>query len=166
MKIETHPREDHQVTMVVELEPEKLEGARRKAARRIAEKVKIPGFRPGKAPYDVVRRLYGDGVLTEEAVEILVDEIYPEALKEADIKPSAAGALENIESLEPPKFIFTVPLTPTIDLGDYKSVRADYGWVEPAESEVEEEIENLRRMYATSETVERPAQEATMCWSR
>lgn len=159
MKIETHPREDHQVTMVVELEPEKLEGARRKAARRIAEKVKIPGFRPGKAPYDVVRRLYGDGVLTEEAVEILVDEIYPEALKEADIKPAAAGALENIESLEPPKFIFTVPLLPTVDLGDYKSARLPYEWVEPAESEVEEEIENLRRMYATSETVERPAQE-------
>ncbi len=159
MKIETHPREDHQITMVVELEPEKLEGARRKAARRIAEKVKIPGFRPGKAPYDVVRRLYGDGVLTEEAVEILVDEIYPEALKEADIKPAAAGALENIESLEPPKFIFTVPLLPTVDLGDYKSARLPYEWVEPAESEVEEEIENLRRMYATSEAVERPAQE-------
>lgn len=159
MKIETHPRDDHQTTMIVELEPEKLEGARRKAARRIAEKVKIPGFRPGKAPYDVVRRLYGDGVLTEEAVEILVDEIYPEALKEADIKPAAAGALENIESLEPPKFIFTVPLLPTVDLGDYKSVRAAYEWAEPAEGEVEEEIQNLRRMYATSETVERPAQD-------
>lgn len=159
MKIETHPRDDHQMTMVVELEPEKLEGARRKAARRIAEKVKIPGFRPGKAPYDVVRRLYGDGVLTEEAVEILVDEIYPEALKEADIKPAAAGALENIEGLEPPKFIFTVPLLPTVDLGDYKSARLPYEWVEPAESQVEEEIQNLRRMYATSETVERPAQE-------
>jgi trigger factor len=159
LKIETHPREDHQVTMVVELEPEKLEGARRKAARRIAEKAKIPGFRPGKAPYDVVRSLYGDGVLTNEAIEILVDEIYPQALKEADIQPAAAGALENIESLEPPKFIFTVPLTPTVDLGDYKSVRADYEWIEPAESEVEEEIENLRRMYATTETVERPAQE-------
>ena len=159
LKIETHPRDDHQVTMVVELEPEKLEGARRKAARRIAQKVKIPGFRPGKAPYDVVRRLYGDGVLTEEAVEILVDEIYPEALKEAELKPAAAGALENIESLEPPKFIFTVPLLPTVDLGDYKSVRAAYEWVEPAEGEVEEEIQNLRRMYATSQTVERPAQE-------
>lgn len=81
MKIETHPRDDHQMTMVVELEPEKLEGARRKAARRIAEKVKIPGFRPGKAPYDVVRRLYGDSVLTEEAVEILVDEIYPRSVE-------------------------------------------------------------------------------------
>lgn len=159
MKIETHPRDDHQMTVIVEVEPEKLEGARRKAARRIAEKVKIPGFRPGKAPYDVVRRLYGDGVITEEAVEIMVDEIYPEVLKEADIKPAAAGSLENIESLEPPKFVFTVPLLPTVDLGDYKSVRLPYEWTEPSEAALNDEIENLRRMYAATETVERAIQE-------
>lgn len=159
MKIETHPRDDHQMTMIVELEQEKLEGARRKAARRIAEKVKIPGFRPGKAPFDVVRRLYGDGVITEEAVELLVDEIYPVALKETDIQPAAAGSLENIESLEPPKFIFTIPLAPTVDLGNYQAVRQAYDWTAPDETRVEEEIENLRRMYATTATVERPVDE-------
>ena len=156
MKIETHPREDHQMTMIIELEQEKLEVARRRAARMIAEKVKISGFRPGKAPYDVVRRLYGERAITEEAVEILVDEIYPDALKEAKIDPAAAGQLENIESLEPPKFVFTVPLKPVVELGDYKSVRLPYELVIPAEDEVEKEITNLRRMYAKTETVERP----------
>jgi len=155
LKIETHPRDDHQMTMIVELETEKLEGARRRAARRIAEKVKISGFRPGKAPYDVVRRLYGDGVITEEAVEILVDEIYPEALKESKIDPAAAGQLENIETLEPPKFIFTVPLKPTVDLGDYTSVRLPYEFIAPDDVKLEEEIANLRRMYAKTESVER-----------
>ena len=66
----------------------------------------------------MVRRLYGDGAITEEAVEILVDEIYPEALKDTKIEPAAAGQLENIESLEPPKFVFTIPLKPTVELGD------------------------------------------------
>ncbi len=155
LKIETQPRDDHQMTMIVELEIEKLEGARRRAARKISEKAKIPGFRPGKAPYDVVRRMYGDGVITEEAVEILVDEIYPQALKESNIDPAAAGQLENIESLDPPKFIFTVPLKPTIDLGDYKSVRLSYEFVGPSEDKVQEEITNLRRMYAKTENVER-----------
>ena len=155
MKIETHPREDHQVTMIIELEQEKLEAARRRAARKIAEKVKISGFRPGKAPYDVVRRLYGERAITEEAVEILVDEIYPEALKDANIDPAAAGQLENIESLEPPKFVFTVPLKPIVELGDYKSLRLPYELVTPAEDEVDKEITNLRRMYAKTETVER-----------
>ncbi len=159
MKIETHPRDDHQMTMIVELEMEKLEAARRKAARKIAQQVKIPGFRPGKAPYDVVRRLYGDGVINEEAVELLVDEVYPEALKDADIKPAASGSLENIESLEPPRFIFTVPLAPTVELGEYQSVRQAYEWVEPTDTEVETEIENLRRLYAKTETVERAVQD-------
>ncbi|MCS6992578.1 MAG: trigger factor [Anaerolineales bacterium] len=159
MKIETHPRDDHQMTMVVELETEQMESARRKAARRIAEKVNIPGFRRGKAPYEVVRRLYGDGVLNEEAIELLVDEIYPKALSQAGLKPAAAGSLENIESLEPPKFVFNVPLAPTVELGDYKSIRLPYEWVAPDESKVEQEIEQLRQIYATSQTVERPAQE-------
>jgi trigger factor len=144
LKIETHPRDDNQMTMIVEIEAEKMEGARRRAARRIAEKVKIPGFRPGKAPYDVVRRLYGDGVITEEAVEI---------------EPAAAGQLENIESLEPPKFVFTIPLKPTVDLGDYKSVRQAYEFTSPGDERLTEEIENLRRMYASTETVERPVKE-------
>lgn len=159
MKIETHPREDHQMTMVVELETEQMESARRKAARRIAEKVNIPGFRRGKAPYEIVRRMYGDGVLTEEAIEILVDEIYPKALEQAGLKPATAGSLENIESLEPPKFVFCVPLVPTVDLGDYRSIRLPYEWTEPDESKVEEEIEQLRQIYATSQPVERPVQE-------
>lgn len=159
MKIETHPRDDNQMTMIVEIEAEKMEGARRRAARRIAEKAKIPGFRPGKAPYDVVRRLYGDGVITEEAVEILVDEIYPEAIKEAKIEAAAAGQLENIESLDPPKFIFTVPLKPTVDLGDYKSVRLAYEFTPPGEDKLNDEIENMRRMYASTETVERPVED-------
>jgi len=159
VKIETHPRDDHQMTMIVEIEPEKLEGARRRAARRIAEKVKISGFRPGKAPYDVVRRLYGESVINDEAVEILVDEIYPEALKDAKIEPAAAGQLENIESLEPPKFIFTVPLKPSVDLGDYTSVRLPHEFTAPSDEKLEEVIANLRRMYAKTETVDRPVQD-------
>ena len=56
MKIETQDRDDNQVVVEVELDPEKLEGARRVAARKISHRMKIPGFRPGKAPYEVVVR--------------------------------------------------------------------------------------------------------------
>ncbi len=48
------PRDDHQVKIVAEFEPETLEKFKGKAARQIAAKAKIPGFRPGKAPYDVI----------------------------------------------------------------------------------------------------------------
>lgn len=159
MKIEQTPRDDHQMTVTVEVETERMEAARRKAARKISEKTKIPGFRPGKAPYDVVRRYYGDMTITEEAVEVLVDEVYPAMLKEANIEPAAPGQLENVEKLDPPTFKFVVPLRPTADLGGYRAIRKPYTFVAPTEEKVQQSLEDLRRTYATTETVERAVQD-------
>jgi len=159
MKIQQTPRDDHQMEVVVELENEQLDTARRRAARKISEKAKIPGFRPGKAPYPVVLRHYGEAAITEEAVELLVDEVYPKMLEEAKISPAAAGALENVEKLDPPTFKFLVPLAPTVDLGDYRSIRLAYEWQAPGEDKVDESIEQLREMYSSTETVEREVRE-------
>ena len=56
LNIELEQLADHQVKLVVEFEQEVMEQYKRRAARKIAEKSKIPGFRPGKAPYDVDRK--------------------------------------------------------------------------------------------------------------
>ncbi len=139
MKIETQPRDDHQVNMIVEIEPEQMEGAKHRAARRISEKKTIPGFRPGKAPYEVVLRSFGEGVIVEDAVDLLLDEVYPKALEEAKLEPGAAGSLEKVEDLDKnPKFTFLVPLAPSIELGDYRSIRLPYEWQEPGEDKLNE----------------------------
>jgi len=159
LKIETQPRDDHQVTLIVELEPEQMEGARHRAARRISERKSIPGFRPGKAPYDVVVRSFGEGVIAEEAVDLLLDEVYPKALEEAKLEPGASGALEKVEDLDKkPKFTFKVPLAPSVDLGDYRSIRLPYNWKEPGEDKVDQSLAELRQMNAKTETVNRPIQ--------
>ncbi len=159
MKIETQPRDDHQVNMIVEIEPEQMEGAKHRAARRISERKNIPGFRPGKAPYDVVIRSFGEGVIVEDAVDILLDEVYPKALEQVKLEPGAAGSLEKVEDLDKtPKFTFTVPLAPSVNLGDYRSIRLPYEWQEPGEDKLNELIEELRQMYAKTETVDRPIQ--------
>lgn len=159
MKIETQPREDHQVTLIVELDQDQMTGAKHRAARRLSEKKSIPGFRPGKAPYEVVLRSFGEGAITEDAVDILLDEVYPKALEESKIEPGAAGSLEKVEDLDKlPKFTFTVPLAPKVDLGEYRSIRESYDWKEPAEDKVDESLEEMRQMYAKTETVERPIQ--------
>ena len=54
---------------------------------------KIPGFRPGKAPYDVVKRIYGEEIIEERAVEELINKIYPEIIKEYRIEPYGPGNL-------------------------------------------------------------------------
>jgi trigger factor len=159
LKIETQPLEDHQVNLIVELEPEQMVAAKHRAARRISERKSIPGFRPGKAPYDVVVRSFGDSVIVEEAVDVLLDDVYPKALEEAKLEPGASGSLEKVEGLDKnPKFTFKVPLAPTVALGDYRAIRLPYDWEEPGEEKVDESIEELRQMYAKTESVERPIQ--------
>jgi trigger factor len=135
-----------------------MEASKRRAARQIAKRGKIPGFRPGKAPYDVIVRYFGEAAIMEQAMDLLVDDIYPKILNEAEIKPAAAGSLEKIEELDPPKLTFRVPLAPEIDLGDYRSIRVPYEWSAPGKKELDEALTDMRQMYATTETVERPAE--------
>lgn len=69
------------------------------------------------------------------------------------------GSLEAIDSFNPPRLIFRVPLAPEVDLGDYHSVRMPYEWSAPSQEEVDKALEDLRQMYAATENVEREAQE-------
>ncbi len=159
MKIETIPLEDHQVKLTVEIESEQLLEAKQKAARSLAKKIKIPGFRPGKAPYAVIARVIGEDAITEEGVEILVKDLYPKIIEEAKVKPYGPGRLENISSLDPLRIDFVVPLEAEINLGDYRSVRIPYEPGDVSENDVEEVLQDLRRRFAVEETVDRTARE-------
>jgi trigger factor len=159
LKIDKTIEENHEAKLVVEVDPEKMDTYKRRAARKISQRGKIPGFRPGKAPYEMVVRNYGEQAIIEQAVDNFVDAEYSNILKEADVEPGASGTLESIDSLEPPKLTFRVPLAPEVDLGDYHSIRLPYEWTPPDDKAVDAAIEDLRQMYATTENVEREAQE-------
>jgi trigger factor len=150
--------EDQQARLIVELEPSSLDEYKTKAGRRISSKTKIAGFRPGKAPIDVVKRLYGDEVIEEEAIELMVNDIYPKLLKEAEINPAAPGKLEKIESKNPPKFIFIAPLEPYVKLGDYGAIRMDYVKQDVSNEDIENVLHQLQLNYSTATPVEREAQ--------
>ncbi len=123
MKIDTVQQDDHQIKLTVEVEPETLEGAKKKAGKKISGKVKVPGFRPGKAPYSVVLRQVGEAAILEEALDILLQDIYPSIIEEAKIEPYGPGSLQNVVTMEPPTFEFMVPLAPEVELGDYRALR-------------------------------------------
>jgi trigger factor len=163
--IETAPLEDHQVKITAEFEVEKLDQYKHKAARKIANQTKIPGFRPGKAPYDVIRRYVGDKALVNEAIELLIDESYPQVIEEAKIKPYTSGNLDEIISYEPPKFSFVVPLEPEVTLGDYRAIRLEHSLKPFDESEVDKFFTQLRTNYSTAEPAEHPAQENDLVFS-
>ena len=164
MKLDVQPLEDHQVKVIAELEPAVLEEFMRRAARKISRETRIPGFRPGKAPYDMVKRHVGEEALRQQAVEDLVDDYYPKILDEAQIKPGATGSLEEIISVDPPKLSFIIPLEPTIELGAYKDIRQEYTLEAVKEADVDEFIQRLRTNYATAEPVERPAEDGDLVY--
>ncbi len=164
MKIEKVIQEDHQARITVEFTSAKFEGYKRRAAKKISRDVKIDGFRSGKAPYNFIVSKYGEGAVIQEAIDLILDEEYPKILDEAEITPSGAGSLESIESYDPPKFIFLVPLEPDVTLGDYHEIRKDYSPEPFDETEVDEFIENMRRNAATIIPSEEPAGEGSLVY--
>ncbi len=159
MKFDKAILDDHQAQIVVEVDADRVQAARQRAARKLANRGKIPGFRPGKAPYDVIVRYYGDATVHEEAIDLLVDELYPQILKEADVNPAAAGTLEKIEGTDIPKLTFKVPLSPEVTLGEYGDIRLPFEFKPPTAEDLDKALEELRQAYATTETVDRAAQE-------
>ena len=164
MNINTEFLETHEAKLTVIVEPENFEGAKRRAARQLSKKYKIPGFRPGKAPFAVVQKHLGDGAITEQAIGNLIDEIYPKAIEEADLKPYGPGSLEEMSSMDPLTFEFLVPLVPEVELSDYQDIRIEFQTKEVKEENIQEVINNLRESQATIEAVERPIEEGDMVY--
>jgi len=166
LKIETTPRDDHQVNLVVEFDAETMEEFRQRAARKIAREAKIPGFRPGKAPYAIIRRTYGDEAIEEQAIDLLVENKYPVMLDEAKIEPGAPGSMEKIISKDPLKVSFIIPLEPTVTLGDYHSIRQEYKLEPVGDEKIDAFLRRMQTAYSTSEPVERPAQKGDMVYAK
>lgn len=158
MKIETEKLEDHQVKLTVEIDSEQLEASKKKAAKKIAKRIKVPGFRPGKAPYQVIRRQVGDDALLEESLEILVQNIYPSIIDEAEIEPYGPGNFENLVSLEPLTLEFVVPLMAEVELSNYHEIRYPYELPEITDEEVKAVEDDFRQRQAVEETADRPVQ--------
>ncbi|MEX2225991.1 MAG: trigger factor [Dehalococcoidia bacterium] len=155
LKISTEKIPDSQVVMTIEVEAERLDKARDKAVRKLSPKAKVPGFRPGKAPPAMVRRYFGEERILDEALDDLVPDLYREAIEhDESIVPIARPQLV-VETTEPLVVKATIPVRPTIELGDYKSVRVKTEDVSVEESRVEDTLVALQRRASTLEPVDR-----------
>lgn len=155
MKVSSERIPESQVLMTIEVEPERLAAARGKALRKLAPRAKVPGFRPGKAPPAMIERYLGEERILDEALDALVPDVYREAvLADESIKPVARPRIE-VETTEPLVVKATIPVRPTVELGDYNTIRAEREAVVVDEKRVDETLLALRRRSATLEPVER-----------
>ena len=162
MKIERQDLENRQTELQIEVASDQLQTAMQAASRRLSRGTKIPGFRPGKAPYEVIVGKFGEDVIFEEALERLGQEIYRDALEEEKIEPYAPGSLEEVIREDPLKLRYIVPLAPEVDLGAYREIRIPFEDAEVTDEAFEEAIEEIRQRQALIEPVDRPAEESDL----
>ncbi len=164
MNIEKELQADRQAVLTVTYESGEFEAFKRRGAKNIAKSTKIPGFRPGKAPYQVIVNHYGEAAVLQEAIDILLEDDYPNIIEQAEVEPSGPGNLDSIESYDPPVFKFSVPLEPEVDLANYRDIRKDYQPEPFDENQVDEYITNLRRNSATIIPADHPAEEGNLVY--
>jgi len=157
LKVTREDEAPRQIVLNIEMEEPDLESYLQRAYQRVSQKVKVPGFRPGKAPRNVVERIVGRESLLQEALEFMVPEATAKAIEQEEIE---AGAQPDVELMgtEPVTIKAIVPLTPLVETGDYKSLRVP--WEAPAvtDDQLNEALEETQKQSALWEPVERPAQ--------
>ena len=123
------------------------------------KKVRIPGFRKGKVPAELVRRRFQKDI-EHEVVERLLPRYWRQAQAESEIDPLLPPEVERVEELRPGEtltFVASVDTRPAIELRNLHDFALPSPEIEPGEVEIEEAIEDLRRHAGTWVPVERPA---------
>ena len=144
-----------EVTLTISMDAEDEEPFLNRSYRRVASRVRIPGFRPGKAPRSVVENHLGRDALVHEALEFMIPESLDKVLKDEDIKAFMEPQLEVID-MAPVSFKAVVPLEPIVDLGEFRSIHLVREEVEVTDEQVDHVLEDLRFESAPWEPVERP----------
>ena len=146
MKVTAENGENQQVTLTIEVEAAEVTKAVNKAAKRLANRVNIPGFRKGKAPRIIVERHVGTDALMQEAFDLIAPQAFDNALKEQKIEPVTRPNID-IVTLEDGKdlvFKATVTPRPEVKLGDYKGLKVEKQVAEVKDEDVEKQIKNFQ----------------------
>ena len=147
MKLTIERLPESRVQLEISAEEEETAEAMRRAVRKVGNQITLPGFRKGKAPRAMIEKAYGPDVFEEEANRFLMTDLYRRALETEDLAPVGEPEVD-ITSTAPLTYTVIVPVYPTIEPGDYRSVRFD-----PIDATVNEEavdtlIEALRKSHS------------------
>ncbi|TXH03522.1 MAG: trigger factor [Nevskiaceae bacterium] len=146
--------------MRVRVPAERVSQAVGERLKRMAARAKIPGFRPGKAPFSVIQQQYGESARLD-AVSDIVQQTYPEALGQAGVNPAGMPKIDITvekpgEALE---YVAHFEVYPEIKLADLSSLKIEKPAVEVTEADVDKLVDNLRKARRTLNDVSRAAQD-------
>ncbi len=161
LTIQSEEDSERQLKVTVEVPEERVQAQMRRTARSLSNKIRIPGFRKGKVPYNVLRNRVGEQALRADAVEEMIEPIFLEAIEEIGEQPYRQPSLDDVE-FDPLILKLTIPLEPTVELGEYRSVRKELEEVQVTAEALEEALEQLRASFQELEEVDRAAEVGDM----
>jgi trigger factor len=161
--VSTRPKPGSKMVLEIEVPQADVDRHFATAYRHVAERTRVPGFRPGRAPRNVIDRFVGRASVLAEAIDHLVNESYDQALDQTDIipidqpqvdiDPDALGEGKGVS------FTATVAVRPAVELGSYSDFPFTLEHPETTDAQVDRVIDELREQQATLKPVDdRPAQ--------
>ena len=139
-------KDNNVVVLTLEVSPEEFSQAVEKSFQKNKNRFQIPGFRKGKAPFQMVKKYYGEGALYDDAIDFVVSPAYAAAVKEHDLKVVSKPDMDILEigAEKGLKFTVTVTTKPEVTLGQYKGVEAPYHYHPATEEDVDQELSRIQ----------------------
>jgi trigger factor len=151
-------RDGNKVTVEVEVTPEELKTAYDVKLREMVREVRIPGFRPGKAPITMVQQKLGDEAILADGIESAMTQWFLQAMVDLDLQSVDRPEIdmgEEMPSMDKPlTFTATVMVMPEVKLGAYKGLKIPKDAVEVTDEEIGDRVERLRNEFSELNPVE------------
>ena len=160
MNVKSIERKGNEATIVVEIDKELMESGVNKAYMKARKSIRIPGFRPGKAPRKMIEAMYGAHVFYEDGLEEIFPEVYDFAVVKQDLKAIGRPSLADMQISE--ENIVTLTLTtevyPEVTLGQYKGLEIEKPEATVTDAQVQAELDRMAQNVASTETVDKAAE--------
>jgi trigger factor len=150
-----------QIELTVELSVEEFKPYVIRGAEKVSREVKIAGFRPGKAPYEILKNKIGEMTILEEAARIAIDKTIDQAIKDNVQEQLVSQPQVNVSKLAPGnplEYKVILTLLPEVKLGKYKDFKIKEALLAVKDEEAERLLADLREMRANETIAEAPAQ--------
>lgn len=157
LKTTIEPLEGSSVKLTITVPAEQVDEAVSKAYENVGKKIRIPGFRKGKAPRPVVDNYVGKDYVRTQATEELVDETYSEAIDAEELRPIDSPDIEELDLVvEGEDFTYsaTVELRPELTVSSTDGIAVEVPVLPEVDAEIDEQIEQVRDRFASLEPVE------------
>lgn len=156
MSLQVENLEKNMAKLTIEVSEEEFEQAMEKAYNKNKGKINLQGFRKGKAPRNMIEKIYGPGIFYEDAANSIIPSAYEKAANESELDIVSQPEIDVVQIEKGKSFIFTaeVAVRPEVTLGDYKGLEIEKKDAAVTEEELTQELDRVRDQNSRTISVE------------